>query len=200
MPTKNKIILNVIEAEGGYFNHKDDPGGETMYGVTHKTAKRFKYLWAKHNFNGNMADLPLSLAIEIYSVGWWDMMMLDAIHRYSPVTADKLFDYGINTGRSNAVKSLQRVLNVLNKKATLYDDLVVDGGMGPKTLRAFILCLDSNPNAVQQINIALYGLQIHHYIAISEKHVSNESFTSGWLNRVLKDFNRLGRVIYQKLK
>ena len=105
----------LIGHEGGYSNHKDDPGRETMWGVTHDTAKRNGYF-------GDMKAMPVEFAKKIARRSYWDAVRADEMP--SAIRFD-LFDGAYNSGTKQAIKWLQR--------AVYTDD---DGVIGPKTLVA----------------------------------------------------------------
>lgn len=101
--------------EGGYSDHKDDPGGKTRYGVTEAVAREVGY-------RGNMRELPLDLAQRIYKERYWDAVQaehLPADVRYA------VFDAAVNSGVAQAAKWLQRACGVKD-----------DGVIGPQTIRA----------------------------------------------------------------
>lgn len=101
--------------EGGYSNHPNDTGKETMWGVTERVARA-------HGYQGAMRDLPVALAKQIYRAAYWDAVRADelpAVVRYS------VFDAAVNSGVGQSVKWLQRALGVAD-----------DGAIGPKTLAA----------------------------------------------------------------
>ena len=101
--------------EGGYSDHKDDPGGKTRYGVTEAVAREVGY-------RGNMRELPLDLAQRIYKDRYWDAVQaehLPADVRYA------VFDAAVNSGVAQAAKWLQRACGVKD-----------DGVIGPQTIRA----------------------------------------------------------------
>lgn len=105
----------LIGHEGGYSNHPNDPGGETMWGVTATVARASGY-------HGPMRDLPREIAKRIYRKSYWE-----------PVRADDLpaalrfhvFDAAVNSGVRQAVLWLQRTVG---SKA--------DGLIGPRTIAA----------------------------------------------------------------
>lgn len=105
----------LIGHEGGYSNNPADPGGETMYGITARVARR-------HGYTGPMRDLPLPLAKQIARAEYWDVVRADELP--AGVRFD-VFDTSYNSGQTQAVKLLQRALGV---KA--------DGQLGPLTLAA----------------------------------------------------------------
>lgn len=105
----------LMEHEGGYVNHPNDPGGETNWGVTKAVAQRYGY-------TGSMKDLPKETAKAIAKQEYWDKVWGDDMH---PKLAYPLFDAAYHSGPPRAVKWLQQALGVEQ-----------DGVMGPKTLNA----------------------------------------------------------------
>lgn len=175
------IIGAKVNLEGGYVNNSNDLGGPTKFGVTQTTAR-------ENGYTGDMRDLTLDQALAIYKKGWWDRMRLDAIMAMSPPLADRMFDFGINAGRANCIKSLQRVLNVLNRQGKLYDDISADGGIGPATMTAlggFVKARGAD--GLNRLMFALTCHQVSYYTEISEKRVQNEEFTYGWYDRVYRE-------------
>jgi lysozyme family protein len=101
--------------EGGYSRHPDDPGGETMWGVTRRVA-------LQEGYAGDMHVLPRDTAKAIYLRRYWEPLKADSLPdalRFS------LFDAAVNSGVTQAVKWLQRAV-----------DVVDDGVLGPMTLQA----------------------------------------------------------------
>lgn len=105
----------LIGHEGGYSNHPDDPGGETMWGVTKNVARSWGY-------TGPMRSLPRETAREIYKALYWDRSRAEEMP--DAVRFD-LFDTAVNSGVSQAIKILQRAAKVSD-----------DGAIGPKTISA----------------------------------------------------------------
>ena len=96
----DKCFHNLLGHEGSYSNHSNDPGGETMWGVTAVVARA-------NGYKGSMRNLPVELAKRIYRKQYWDAIQLDDI----PKTLQYgLFDAGVNSGTTQAVKWLQRAL------------------------------------------------------------------------------------------
>lgn len=113
--TFDESFTRLLGTEGGYSNHPNDPGGETMWGVTVATARATGYA-------GPMKDLPVDTAKSIYRKQYWD-----------PVRADDLpsairyhvFDAAVNSGCAQAAKWLQCAIGV-----------PADGHVGPVTFAA----------------------------------------------------------------
>jgi lysozyme family protein len=101
--------------EGGYSRHPDDPGGETMWGITRKVAMQEGYM-------GDMHVLPRDTAKAIYRRRYWDAVKADSL---PDAVRFALFDAAVNSGVKQAVRWLQRAV-----------DVVDDGILGPMTLQA----------------------------------------------------------------
>jgi len=106
-----KAMKFVREAEGGYYNHPNDPGGETMYGLTKRDYPDL-----------DIKNLTREKADEIFFKDYWSMSSADKLSHPSYIS---YFDSVVNTGRKQANKFLQRALGV-----------VADGVVGPVTLKA----------------------------------------------------------------
>lgn len=196
---KKEVIRDKTGVEGGYVDNPNDLGKATCHGITVMTAGEYNELWAKYNWDGTMETMPVEFAYEVYDIGWWQKMHLDDVAVLSHELAEKMFDFGINAGRTNSVRSMQRLLNVNNRAGKLYDNIVADGYMGAKSISALRGYLDSNKSdGADKIAYALGCMQLYHYVDISEKRdaEANEEFTRGWINRCWRDaqlfFLRLG--------
>jgi len=114
-PAFTKAVERVLSHEGGYANNPLDPGRETIWGITARTARA-------NNYTGEMRYMPRSTAVDIYHREYWLPIRGDDLP--FPL-AFQLFDAAVNSGPPQAIKWLQRSLGV--------DD---DGLLGPKTLAA----------------------------------------------------------------
>ncbi|QOC54618.1 hypothetical protein pEaSNUABM10_00171 [Erwinia phage pEa_SNUABM_10] len=175
------IIAAKVNIEAGYVNNPNDLGGPTNFGITQATAR-------ENGYTGDMRNLTRQMALDIYKKGWWDRMRLDRILAWNPLLADRMFDFGINAGRANCIKSLQRILNVLNRQGKLYADIDADGGIGPATMTALEGFLKARGlDGFNRLMFALTSHQVSYYTEISEKRVQNEEFTYGWYDRVYRE-------------
>lgn len=113
--TFDEAFHELLGHEGGYSNHPDDPGGETMWGITQRVARANGYL-------GPMRELPVSLAKSIYKELYWDSVRADEVPKQARYA---LFDAAVNSGPVQAIKWLQKSAEVVD-----------DGKFGPNTLRA----------------------------------------------------------------
>jgi len=105
----------LIDHEGGYVNHPDDPGGETNWGITLRTAREAGY-------TGSMRDLTREQAREIYRTAYWRRARCDEL---DGAIAFQVFDAAVNHGIGNAIRFLQRAAGVAD-----------DGVIGPLTMAA----------------------------------------------------------------
>lgn len=159
-----KIFKFLLEVEGGYSNDKNDRGGKTKYGIIENEARRYGY-------KGNMRDMPLSIARDIYNKKYYYRNGLDTLK--SDKIALSICDFIVNAGSWGAKKA-QAALNELGF------DLKVDGILGEKSLAAL--------NEVDETKFLekYHDLQRRYYRAIVANRASQKVFLKGWLNRVAR--------------
>lgn len=147
-----------------------------MFGITEQVARAYGYL-------GDMRNLPRAAAVDIYLSRYWVTPKFDQVACYSPRIAEELMDTGINMGTGTATKFLQRALNALNKRASAYPDIAVDGALGEITLFALkeFLKLRGKPGEAVLFKM-LNAQQSVRYMEISERNPSQEDFQFGWQN------------------
>ncbi|WOC15063.1 glycoside hydrolase family 108 protein [Pseudochrobactrum sp. MP213Fo] len=110
--------------EGGYVNNPKDPGGATKYGITHRTLAAHRGVASATP--AQVKALSKEEATEIYRRSYWQQSGGDLL----PVGIDYMaFDYGVNSGPAQAIKSLQRVVGV-------FPDGIV-GGQTVTAVKAF---------------------------------------------------------------
>ena len=97
-----QFIERVLSLEGGYAHHPKDPGGETNWGVTKRTAQA-------NGYTGSMRAMTRAQAIEIYRKAFWQRYHAD---KMPDSIAFQFFDACINHGYGNAARMLQRAANV----------------------------------------------------------------------------------------
>lgn len=175
-----RYINDLIEREGGYVHDPKDSGGETNFGITVATARAYGY-------TGDMRALPRATAQNIYLKRYWVEPKFHLVAELFPGLADCLFDFGVLAGQTTAARHLQRVLNVLNRNAADYPDILDDGRIGTLTigaLRAFLAKRGSEGASV------LFGMvaaqQSNYLLELAERRPKDERFQFGWqLNRAL---------------
>lgn len=174
-----QILDGVVATEGGYTNNSDDLGGPTIWGITERVAR-------KNGFNGDMRSMTRGTAKAIYMREYVQRPGFDKVHELSPRIGAEVIDTGVNMGTAIAGLMLQRALNALNGKGTLYPDLKADGDVGPATVSALRAYLKARGQEAETVMLRVLNcLQGARYIEISEGRQANEIFTYGWfLNRV----------------
>lgn len=114
MSNFNKAFADLLGNEGAYSNNPNDPGGETMWGITLATARA-------NGYTGPMKDMDQVTAKRIYARNYW----LPEFDKLPYKVAFALFDAAVNSGVTQAVRWLQRSLGIAD-----------DGKFGPITLAA----------------------------------------------------------------
>jgi len=176
MLSKKTILRKIIDLEGGFVDDPSDSGGATNHGITERVAREYGY-------TGSMCKLSVELAIEIYTDKYWDKINGDSLLALSQKITVEIIDAAINMGVYRAGEMLQRSLNVLNDRGTLYEDIDVDGIIGNVTVNALRNYLNVRHEDV--IIKAFNSLQGAFYIALAERREKDERFLYGWLkNRV----------------
>lgn len=173
--------------EGGYSNDPDDAGKETMCGISRRyfpNWEGWKIVDQVKSSNGNIDNLLKDtsfkmLVAKFYKATFWDVFLGDEIENQD--VANELFDTGVNMGVKTAVTFLQKSLNVLNKNATLFPDLVEDGSIGNKTL---IALKNLNRSDIHVLLIFMNVCQGQHYMEYMQKSPTQEKFARGWASRI----------------
>ena len=131
------IVRHVLEAEGGYVNDPDDPGGKTKYGISQRSYPDL-----------DIAALTEADAIAIYRRDYWNAgrcdelpipvaaFMFGALVQHRPRTAKKLLQHAlgvkadgiigpttIRTAHKADIKSL--LVDLFASRLVLYADLSV---------------------------------------------------------------------------
>ena len=150
----------VLKSEGGYINHKDDPGGRTNLGVTQAVWEE----WVGHPVSENdMKALTAEKVAPMYEMKYWRTSYCEKL----PVGVSLLvFSMAVNSGSGRAVKLLQRTLG-----------LVEDGVIGAKTMAKIQEC--SPTDLVEKYSKTRQ--------AFYEGLKTFPIFGKGWLNRVEKE-------------
>lgn len=97
--------------EGTYSNDPKDPGGETMFGISHRAYP-----------GEDIRGMTLERAKFLYKRDYWGAAGCDTV---PDVLKFDLFDMAVNQGVKPAVRALQHAVGVTE-----------DGILGPATLRA----------------------------------------------------------------
>ena len=147
----------MLESEGGFSNHRSDPGGMTNLGVTKATWENWV---GRESDEAEMRGLTPEKIEPLYKKKYWDAVRSDEL----PVGLDYLlFDFAVNAGAGRAIKTLQTAVGV-----------TPDGGFGPMTMAAV--------QAVDPVELIERFSQAKEDFYRSLTTFS--TFGKGWLNRV----------------
>lgn len=131
-----QIFDRLIGHEGGYVDDPHDPGGETNWGVTKRTAQA-------NGYTGNMKTMTRQQAYEIYYRAFW---LRYNCEQMPDAVAYQFFDAAVNHGFGNASRMLQRAVGVLD-----------DGIIGKYSLEAI------NHNPISDTLMVLNGERLNFY-------------------------------------
>ena len=151
-----ECMARLLDHEGGYVWHAEDPGGETNLGVTRAVYEQYA---GRQVMDGEMKGLTHDDVYPIYKENYWDRVRGDDL----PSGVDwSVFDFCVNSGVSRSAKALQRIIGVEQ-----------DGGIGPMTLRA-----------VAEVEPAEIIEQMHHMRDSFYRSLSTfDTFGRGWTRR-----------------
>jgi len=121
-------LAHLLKHEGGFVNHKDDPGGATNLGVTQAVWED----WIDRTVSEeNIRALTPAKVAPLYQELYWDRVKGDKL----PFGVDYcVFDAAVNSGVSRAAKWLQTTVGA-----------VADGAIGEQTLKQVLL---TNPQMI----------------------------------------------------
>ncbi len=149
----DQIFDRCMGHEGGYVNHPKDPGGETNWGVTIGTARANGYI-------GAMRSMTRLQAKEIYRKAFWQRAKCD---QYHSALGFQMFDAAVNHGIGNAVRILQRAVDVAD-----------DGVIGKITLEAI------NKKTIDDVLVLFNAERLKFYTKLK----TFDTFGRGWTRRV----------------
>ena len=156
-----KAFAYVIQNEGSYVFDKNDPGGETKFGISKRSYPAL-----------NIKDLTLEEAKKIYYRDYWIRGRFEEIS--SDLIATQVFDFSVNLGIRASVIVLQRALRSVGT------NVQEDGLMGPQTFSA---ASNSEPRCLLA---AIKSEAAGYYRQIVAKNPSQQKFLKGWLNRAYR--------------
>ncbi len=147
----------IFKAEGGYSDNPADPGGPTNFGITLATLRAYD---GNPNLTADdVKKLTPAVAREIYRTAYWNRMQCGAL---PPGLDLEVFDFGVNSGPAESVKTLQGLVGVTQ-----------DGSVGPITLAA-----------VREFNVGdLIGRFAQARLAFY-RSLNMPEFEQGWATRV----------------
>lgn len=180
MASFDLAIPKVLKHEGGFVDHKNDPGGATNFGIS------LRWLKAIGDWDGDgwldgdldrdgdvdihdIRRMTIDQATEFYRVHFWDVNGYD--HFPNQALAAKTFDLTVNMGNRRSHMLLQRACRACGFR------IADDGVIGPVTLRTV-------GSADEEALLAAFRSEAAGYyrgLVIAKKKF--EVFIDGWLNR-----------------
>jgi lysozyme family protein len=157
----------VIEYEGGYVNHPNDPGGETYKGISRRAHPN----WEGWKLIDQKKTVPENLVQKFYYENYWQRLKSEEMPY--PI-GEYLFDFGVNAGITRSIMTVQRALNVK-----------VDGVLGPVTMKAI---QQQDP---QKLMYELLRERIRYYTTITLQRATFQVFFLGWIRRTIEVFDKL---------
>lgn len=146
----SRAIDITLKLEGEYTNNIQDPGGETKFGISKKAHPEL-----------DISRLTRTDAETLYKRNYWNPLKCDSIAW--PMCL-YLFDMGVNSGNMQAIKTLQKTLNI-----------EVDGFVGLQTV--------DTANRASQDTISRYlTARVFFYQSLS----SYAHFGKGWIKRLFE--------------
>ncbi len=165
----NEMIDTILKHEGGFVNDPDDPGGATNRGVTIGTYSKWL---GKPATVQDVKEITEETAREIYELNY---LVKPRINELPEILMPQMFDISINSGPKNAIKMLQRLINLAG-----FGVISVDGVLGPDTRnRASTMAGEMEGYAVN----ALVEERIKFYNKIVDRRPASGKFLKGWLRR-----------------
>lgn len=152
----------LLEHEGGFVNHPDDPGGMTNKGITARVYSQ--WLFDSMDVDAEMTEelmrnIPDSHVAQIYRQEYWNRLSCNKLSSGLDWFA---FDWGVNSGTGRAARALQKCVGA-----------DADGAIGPQTLAA----VASRP--ARELVEELHQRRQAFY----EKLKTFETFGRGWTRR-----------------
>ena len=153
----------VLAHEGGFVDHPKDPGGPTNNGVTQRVYDAYR---SYHGLKQQSVKYILESEIsDIYNKNYWRLVRGDSL----PCGIDyAVFDFGVNSGVSRAIKYLQMTIGGLE----------VDGILGIITLAA----VEAKTRLDEEAFILQYCAN---RVAFLRSLSTFPTFGKGWLRRVV---------------
>lgn len=167
-----------VKIEAGWVDAEGDKGGETIFGITRNYHPEWPG-WAMVDQMRPHPSFPASanndlvlrgMAREFFKVNFWDAVHGDELPwRMAAV----VYDMAVNSDVRPAVRQAQIALNALGA------DLVVDGDMGARTVKA---CWDKGKDGAEEF----LTQRLLFYFGIMEKDPTQKKWARGWLRRIIE--------------
>ena len=164
------MLAATAQHEGGWSNEPEDPGGQTMCGITIETYRAY---YKNPNLTGK--DLIGITREEADTILLNVYFLRPKLNLLSGRVAPQVFDISVNSGPMQAVKILQRACNDLKPRTARA--LSTDGLMGPKTAER------ANSTPYGLLNDRIVERRLAFYEDLIEKNPELKVFRNGWRRR-----------------
>lgn len=194
-------VKNVLDTEGGFVDHPNDPGGATNRGIS----LRFLKAEGKLDLDGDgILDFDLDFdgdldradirklfkqdAKVLYFRCFWDRLKLDAL---PPPIGEMVFDQAVNGGRSAGVKLLQRAINACLRRGgdSAPAHIGEDGVIGLETIHAMNWVIHWRRLGTSALAMSYREAAAQRYVDLAARNPKLRVFLKGWLRRA----HELGR-------
>ncbi|WHO37891.1 glycosyl hydrolase 108 family protein [Sphingobium sp. AP49] len=182
------ILAGVYHDEGGYVNRKDDPGGETMRGVTKGVAREEGYKGAMIAFPKQCDDQTPVCSDKVYFERFMQRPGYLPIIAASPAVGEELVNSAVNFGPARPSAWLQQSVNALCPAARLK----VDARVGAGTQQAFASCRQSLGKVSFCLRMLdqMDGRQKAEYDRLVRVNPRLNVFYRGWVNKRIGNVDR----------
>lgn len=172
---KEQMLDYIYLVEGGYFNHPNDPGGPTNYGITWQDARD------ELGYTGDMKNFTRGQATTIYLNKYYLRNKLFNIKDTRVMIC--IFDLCVHSGTGGKLVA-QRTVNALAGEKILSEDSI----LGPLSFEAINKC---EPKAFVE---KYCELQREFYDRLIARRPQFYDFKDGWNNRVTKKLKYLNNL------
>jgi len=177
-----------MKHEGGYSDDPQDAGKETFRGIS----RLYWPEWAGWHLVDRYREEMFTtfeksginkLVESFYKTNFWARVQGDKLAAISLEVACEVFDTAVNLDVPDAVKFLQTALNMQRLATRAFSELMVDGRLGPNTLKALSLYLATQPgDPGSNEKILLACMNGEQYICY--KANPQHAYFRGWFLRV----------------
>lgn len=203
--TVDKIILEVMELESGlalvdkdlstvqqsgFVDDPDDRGGLTsIWGITQKFLDEIRS-------NYDAKSLSVREALRLYKKYYFEKPGIAAVYEVNPWLARAMFNLSVHGGPNKAIKQFQSLMNFCNNNERYFDDLMVDGIFGKKSLSALedYSTRRRSQDGQDVLYISYLSLTASFYFDIMDRRPNQEKYFYGWMRRIEKDLEEYYRA------
>lgn len=175
----NAAHIHVMHWEGGFFDHPNDPGGVTNYGVSLMFLKTLDLVEGDIDGDGDIdRDDVLKITKEkaraIFRRHFWEKPRAAEL---PPLVAFAYYDFAVNAGTGRAAIVLQEAINSLRPGAIAK----LAPNVGPLT-RKYAAQLAADGREVE-LALAYLDRRENWYRRLAKARPKSAVFLRGWLNR-----------------